>query len=128
MRATSTTMPTAVQPRRPNLPRRRGGRLSGKAPRDVGVVSGGDVEIDNGPRELLHQAPAQVAERVEAGRVTALEGDLQRVLTNQRHVADAQLFVAERFHTRQASGHSCFAAAFGARTCPAKLLARVARA
>src|SRR5260370_853423 len=45
---------------------------------------------------------AEVRERVDAGRVAAFECDLERVLTDERHVSDEELFGAERLDARQA--------------------------
>src|SRR6266508_2204583 len=105
----------AVISRRRARPLRRGvGRRIGNAPSDVGLDSGGDVEIDNGPRELLHQGPAQVTERIDAGRVPAFERDLQRVLADEGDVADSQLIVVEALHAREATGHPRLAAALRA--------------
>src|SRR5437764_15061523 len=83
--------------------------------------------MDNGPRELLHQAPQQ-GKAIEAGRMSAFEPDLQGVLADQRYVADAELFIAERLDPRKASWHSRLAAALRAWACPTQLLARVGRA
>src|SRR5437773_9306109 len=121
-------MPAAAHPRRPRRRRRRCGCLRGKAPRDVGWISGGDVEIDNGPAELLHQAPSEVRKCIEPGGMTALERDLQRVLADELDVLHPQLFVAERLHARQPSRHACLAPTLRARARPPQLLARVGRA
>src|ERR1700694_889119 len=39
--------------------------------------------------------PAQVRKRVDAGRVSAVECDLHRVLPDESHVLDAQLIMAQ---------------------------------
>src|SRR5579864_752778 len=97
MSTTSTTVPAAIQERRPNPPRRRLGRLSGVAARGAGSSCGGDVEMDNGPRALCHE-PLEQIEGVDAARVSAFERDLQRVLTDQGHVVDPQLVRIEAAH------------------------------
>ena len=84
-------------PRRPNRLRRRTGRLRGGAAGDAGSSSGSDVDMDNGPRELLHEVPEE-RERIDPRGVAALERDLERVLADQRHIADAHLSVVEGFH------------------------------
>jgi len=57
--------------------------------------------------------------------VPALERDLQRVLADQAHILDPQLFRRERFHAGQAPRGTRFAPAFGARACPPELLAGI---
>src|SRR5258708_25005594 len=68
---------------------------------------------------------AEVRERVDAGRVAAFESDLERVLTDERHVSDEQLFGAERLDARQAPWSAGFTAALSATAGPPQLLARV---
>jgi hypothetical protein len=58
--------------------------------------------------------------------VSAFECDLQRVLTDECHVFDAQVIGAEAFHPVEATWCTCFAAALGARTRPPELFAGVA--
>src|SRR5450756_2085461 len=70
---------------------------------------------------------AQVRERVEAGRVTALERDLKRILTDEGDVLDAELFGAERLDPGQAPGGTGLTATFSARTRPSQLLGCVLR-
>src|SRR5438445_11171768 len=84
---TTTTMPAAAQPRRPNRLRRRAGRLRGGAAGDAGSSSGRDVDMDNGPRALCHGGPGE-GERIEPGGVTAFGGGPQRVLAGQGHLPD----------------------------------------
>src|SRR5690348_4607868 len=117
----------ATIPRRPNRRRRRGGRLRGNAPSDVGLSSGGDVEIDNEPAALCHQSP-QEAKRIDARVVAALERDLQRVLPDERHIAYAQLILVEASHTREPAWRARLAPALRARARPPQLIARVSRA
>src|SRR5258708_22575862 len=68
---------------------------------------------------------AEVRERVDAGRVAAFECDLERVLTDERHVSDEELFGAERLDARQAPWSAGFTAARSARTRPPQLLGGV---
>src|SRR5215472_1010892 len=116
----------AAHPLRPRRGRRRAGFLKGKYPSDVGLFSGRDVEKDNEPPALLHQA-SKKRKRVDPGGVSALERDLQRVLPDERYVLDSQLLVTECLDSRQAPRHSRLAATLGAWAGPSQLLARVSR-
>src|SRR5260370_7582987 len=51
---------------------------------------------------------AEVRERVDAGGVAAFESDLERVLTDERHVSAEQLFGAERLDARPAPWGAAF--------------------
>ncbi len=53
--------------------------------------------MDNGPRALCHEVPEE-GERIDPCGVTAFERDLQRVLTDQGHIPNAQLGIAEGLH------------------------------
>src|SRR5258708_10902371 len=53
---------------------------------------------------------AEVRERVDAGLVAAFDSDLERVLTDERHVSDEQRFGAERLDARQAPWSAGFTA------------------
>ena len=64
-----------------------------------------------------------MVEGVEPDRVTTFEGDLQRVLTDQRHVSDAQLVGGETRQSRKAPGRAALAAALSAWAGPAEALA-----
>jgi hypothetical protein len=59
--------------------------------------------------------------------MAALERDLQRVLSDQRHVPDAQLVGAEAPDARQPARCTRFASTLGAWTRPPQLLSRVHR-
>src|SRR5260370_15677973 len=102
---TSTTMPAATQPRRPKRLRRRCGRFSDGAAGGAGSSSGSDVDIDNGPAKIMPSTAVDCPEApehrkaVETRRVAALESDLQRVLPDESYVLQAQLRIAQRFHT-----------------------------
>src|SRR6266705_5595714 len=96
---TISAMIAANNPRRPKRLRRRRGRRSGRLG-DVGSSSGSGVEIDNWRRELLHQAP-QEREGVDASRVSALERDLQGVLSDEGDVADLELVIVQSSDPRQ---------------------------
>src|SRR5579864_5273747 len=79
-----------------------------------------------GRPRLLHQG-LQQGKRVDAVGVPAFESDLQRVLTDETHVADTKLRITECFHTREAARHSGFTATLGAGAGPPQLLAGVGR-
>ncbi len=117
--ATANTTPSAIQPRRV-MRRLRLVRLRGGAATAQGSVSCRDVGNDNGARGLSHFA--QESERVEAGRVSALERDLKCVLTDKRYVLDAQLFCVKVLHASETSREAGLAATLGARASPSQLL------
>ena len=54
--------------------------------------------------------------------MSALERDLQCVLTDQRYVLDAQLFSVKVLNASETSRDPGFAATLGARASPAQLL------
>src|SRR5260370_16509202 len=89
--------------RRLRLVRPRGG-----AAKAQGSVSCRDVGNDNGARGLSHFA--QESERVEAGRVSALERDLKCVLTDENDVLHTQLAWIEILHATEASRNPGLAA------------------
>jgi hypothetical protein len=60
--------------------------------------------------------------------MAAFECDLKRVLTDENDVFDAQLFRAERLHSREAPGRTRLTATFSAWTRPSQLLSGVGRA
>ena len=88
----------------------------------MGSSDCGDVELDNGPAELCHQAP-QEGKGVEARGVAAFEGDLQRVLPDQCDVVNPQLFIAQRFDAGESTCDPRFAATLRAWARPSQLLA-----
>jgi hypothetical protein len=57
--------------------------------------------------------------------MAALESDLKRVLADQAHVLDPQLFRGEVLDACQAARRSGFTATLGARACPPELFSRV---
>src|SRR5258708_39676421 len=67
-------------------------------------------------------------ERIEAGGMATLKGDLERVLPDQAHVLEPQLLGGKAIDPRQAAWRARFAAAFGARASPAELLTGVGAA
>jgi hypothetical protein len=60
--------------------------------------------------------------------VTALECDLEGVLTDERDILDAELVGREARHAGKTSGRAGLAPAFGARARPTQALARVSAA
>ena len=120
--ATANTTPNAIQPRRA-MRRLRLVRLRGGAATAQGSVSCRDVGNDNGARGLSHFA--QQCERIEAGRVSALERDLKGVLTDQRYVLDTQLLCIEILHASEAPRDARLATTLSARARPSQLLGRV---
>jgi len=84
--------------------------------------------MDNGPPGLSQKSaaygfePAKVRERVDARRVAAVEGDLQRVLAHQRDVFDPELVRAQGIDSREPSRCAGLTATFGAGACPSQLL------
>src|SRR4029077_3957 len=100
---------------------------SGAGPRGaVARLVGWAWRSTTGRPRLLHQG-LQEGKRVDAVGVPAFESDLQCVLTDETHVADPKLRIAECFHARQAARHSGFTATLGAGAGPPQLLARVGR-
>jgi hypothetical protein len=84
--------------------------------------------MDNGPpgiisdfRRLGPERP-KVREGVDAGGVAAFERDLERVLTDQSDVSDAQLFGTEGLDASQAPRTARFTATLSAGTGPSQLL------
>src|SRR5450759_2758484 len=131
---TTMTRPTATRPRRGKRGRRREVRRLGWAGGNDGSISWSDVDMDNGPPGLSQTLPglgtqrAQVREGVDARRVPAVEGDLQRVLPNERYVFDAQLLGAQRLDPGKAAGCPHLTATLSTRTCPSDLLGGVSDA
>src|SRR5205807_9686112 len=66
---------------------------------------------------------AKVAEGVDAGGVTALERDLEGVLTDQDHVREAQLGVGQLPRLVEPAGGAPLTTALGAGACPAQAVA-----
>ena len=54
--------------------------------------------------------------------MSALEGDLKCVLTDKRHVLDAELFCVKVLHSSETSWDAGLAATLGARASPSQLL------
>jgi hypothetical protein len=71
---------------------------------------------------------SQQSECVEAGRVSAFERYLQRVLTNQSHIFDPELVGTEVFDPVESTWCARFAAALRAWTRPSELFGGVAAA
>lgn len=89
------------------------------------------MDIDNGPPGIISDSgdlgpePAEIRERVDAGRVATFKCDLQGVLTDERDVPDEQLFRAQSLDPRESPWCTRFAATFSAGTRPSQLLAGV---
>jgi hypothetical protein len=85
--------------------------------------------MDNEPRgiisERLRPETAQVRKGVDAGRVSALECDLHRVLSDERHVFDSQLIRTQRREPCEPAGGTAFATTLSTRTRPSQLLTGV---
>src|SRR5205823_4406906 len=106
----------------PSLPFRSGGG-DGQAGRSSSCR---DVGSDNGALAIIPSGKrSEVAERVEAGVVSAFKPDLQRVLADQGYVLNAQLLIGKLADAREPARRAGLAATFGARACPAQLLTRV---
>src|SRR5450759_1283823 len=131
---TTMTRPTATRPRRGKRGRRREVRLLGWAGGNDGSISWSDVDMDNGPPGLSQTLPglgtqrAEVRESVNARRMAAFEGDLERVLPDECYVFDAQLLGAQRLDPGETAGCPHLTATLSARTRPSKLLGGVSDA